>query len=123
MPMISPYATDVVRNTPAEITQVVRLARKYSVEAVETLFKIMTSTRSSDKARLEAANSILDRAMGRAPQLQFNVDLESQREQTLQQVAIMARQVFLEVEKGEVIDVTPEEAVESESDRTGEAVS
>lgn len=122
MSFSSAYTTDIVRNTPAEITKVIRLARKYAPDAIETLFEIMTDPRSSKKVRVDAAQVLLDRAMGRAPQLQFNVDLDAQMEEDRAAVASMARQVFLAVESGEVIDVTEERPLEPERDRAGETI-
>jgi len=43
------------------------LARQHSTEAVETLAKIMKASRS-DRARILAANSLLDRAWGKPTQ-------------------------------------------------------
>ena len=43
------------------------LARQHSTEAVETLAKVMKASRS-DRARILAANSLLDRAWGKPTQ-------------------------------------------------------
>jgi hypothetical protein len=47
---------------------VAKLARIYTVEAIETLAKIMRNDKATDAARVNAANIILDRGHGKAPQ-------------------------------------------------------
>lgn len=47
---------------------VVRLARKYTQSAVNTLHEIMTDPRAMALARVKAADILLDRAWGKAPQ-------------------------------------------------------
>lgn len=48
-------------------------AMSYSIEALHTLYHVMTNS-ESDMARVSAADKILDRAVGKAPQ---NVDVRS----------------------------------------------
>lgn len=43
------------------------LARGYTQEAIQTLYEIMSNRKESAKARVAAANSILDRGWGRPP--------------------------------------------------------
>lgn len=107
------YSGEMVKNTPREIREVIVKARAFAPEAVETLVELMRNPRVSTKVRLDAANSILDRACGRAPQLNFNVDLDSEREQTREQVIAIAREAFLAMERGDVIDI---EVVNDEPD-------
>jgi hypothetical protein len=44
------------------------LARKYTVEAIETLVEIMRDEQSPPAVRVAAANALLDRGHGRPPQ-------------------------------------------------------
>jgi hypothetical protein len=44
------------------------LAQRYTVEAIETLARIMKDTSAPPQARAMAADRLLDRAHGRAPQ-------------------------------------------------------
>lgn len=43
-------------------------AQKHGAKAIETLAKIMSDTKSPVQARVAAANAILDRGYGKAPQ-------------------------------------------------------
>lgn len=110
------YTGEVVKNVPQEIRRVISRAREMAPEALETLFEMMISPRSTAKVRVEAASIILDRALGRAPQLNFNIDLDAEREQTREQVISLARQVFLAAERGEIIEA---EVLDGQSDRSG----
>ena len=110
------YTGEVVKNVPQEIRRVISRAREMAPEALETLFEVMISPRSTAKVRVEAASIILDRALGRAPQLNFNIDMLAEREQTREQVISLARQVFLAVDRGEIIEA---EVLNGESDRSG----
>lgn len=70
---------------PKDKEEISRLARSYSVKAIETLVKIMLGkTRASADAQARAASAILDRAIGKPTQdvdvkgksgLVFNVNL------------------------------------------------
>ena len=51
------------------------LARTHSAEAVQTLAEIMRSRAASNKDRISAANALLDRGFGKAPQ-QVNLDAQ-----------------------------------------------
>ena len=53
------------RKLPEEM---VGLARKHTVEAIETLAKIMQDTKAPAAARVSAASTILDRGWGKAMQ-------------------------------------------------------
>ena len=44
------------------------LARKYTVEAIETLVEIMRDAQCTPAVRVAAANALLDRGHGRPPQ-------------------------------------------------------
>lgn len=110
------YTGEVVKNVPQEIRRVISRAREMAPEALETLFEVMISPRSTAKVRVEAASIILDRALGRAPQLNFNIDMLAEREQTREQVVSLARQVFLAVERGEIIEA---EVLDGQSDSSG----
>jgi hypothetical protein len=52
---------------PKVIREVIDLAREHTTLAIETLAKICKSA-DKDSARVAAANALLDRAWGRAPQ-------------------------------------------------------
>jgi len=51
-----------------EMLEVRELAKAYTREAVETLAAVMRSSKSGATARAIAANSLLDRGHGKAPQ-------------------------------------------------------
>jgi hypothetical protein len=43
------------------------VARRYTVEAIETILDVMRNPEASDAVRVQAANSMLDRGWGRPP--------------------------------------------------------
>src|SRR5918995_414371 len=53
---------------PKTVTKVRELARTYTVQAIETLVEIMQDTSAAPGSRVAAANSLLDRGHGKAPQ-------------------------------------------------------
>lgn len=53
---------------PKEVKEVQDLARAKSVDAIERLAKIMKDDGAPHAAQVAAANSILDRALGKPPQ-------------------------------------------------------
>ncbi len=53
---------------PRTPSQIASLAREHCESMVRTLAKIATSPKSSDSARVAAANALLDRALGKAIQ-------------------------------------------------------
>ena len=53
---------------PAFIAEIQQLARKHTEEAINTLAAIMQDTSLSPAARVSAANVLLDRGYGKAPQ-------------------------------------------------------
>src|SRR5262245_1456267 len=53
---------------PKEIAEVRELARQHMPAAIEALVSIMNNTKASDAARVSAANALLDRGYGKAPQ-------------------------------------------------------
>ncbi len=71
---------------PAGISKTVRhvalLAREYTAEAVRTLAEIMGDPGAPPSARVSAANSILDRGYGKAPQ-KIEVDTNALRDDEL----------------------------------------
>lgn len=115
------YSGDIVKNTPREIKEVVVRARSMAPEALETLYEVMSNPRTSAKVRVDAASVILDRALGRAPQLNFNIDVDSEREQTREQVIAIARQAFLAVERGDVVEIEVPDG-EPDSSPAGEEI-
>jgi hypothetical protein len=63
-----------VKGVPNKATAEIKaIAQPYSAKAVKTLASIM-ETSDSDAARVSAANSILDRAWGKAPQAVHHSD-------------------------------------------------
>jgi len=59
---------------PAIVHEVKELAREHTTEAIQTLVKVMVDETAPPAARVAAANSVLDRGYGRAPQtLDVNV--------------------------------------------------
>jgi hypothetical protein len=53
---------------PKSVTEVRELARTYTVQAIETLVEIMQDTSANPGSRVAAANNLLDRGHGKAPQ-------------------------------------------------------
>src|SRR5262245_324896 len=53
---------------PKVIAEVKELAREHTGEAIQTLVSIMSNPKSAPAARVSAANSLLDRGYGKAPQ-------------------------------------------------------
>jgi hypothetical protein len=53
---------------PKSVAEVRELARTYTVEAIETLVSIMRDTSVAPGSRVAAANNLLDRGHGKAPQ-------------------------------------------------------
>jgi hypothetical protein len=53
---------------PKVVAEVKELARAHTGAAIETLVSIMTNPKSAPAARVSAANSLLDRGYGKAPQ-------------------------------------------------------
>jgi hypothetical protein len=64
---------------PKEIKDVQALARSHTAEAIETLVEIMRNGKP-DRARSAAAELLLDRGWGRAPQ---TIDIPDEREKIL----------------------------------------
>ena len=56
------------RGRPKSVAEVRDLARKYTVEAIETLVEIMRDAQCTPAVRVAAANALLDRGHGRPPQ-------------------------------------------------------
>lgn len=52
---------------PEDVRHVRELARQYTEQAIETLAKVMRSSKS-DSAKVAAVNTILERGWGKAPQ-------------------------------------------------------
>lgn len=62
---------------PKEIGHVVELARQHTEEAIEALVEIVNDrTAGNVRARVTAANALLDRAWGRAPQAVYHGGLD-----------------------------------------------
>jgi hypothetical protein len=53
---------------PKTVPEVRELARTYTVQAIETLVEIMQDTSANPGSRVAAANNLLDRGHGKAPQ-------------------------------------------------------
>ena len=53
---------------PRAVTEIRSLARSYTRTAINVLVGVMSSKDATDAARLAAANAILDRGWGKAPQ-------------------------------------------------------
>ena len=58
---------------PREVSELRKLAREYTKDAIETLAQIMVDVKASEASRIAAANSLLDRGYGRPLQA---VDLD-----------------------------------------------
>lgn len=98
-----------------EVWNVIRNARGKSNEAIEIAYEIMCDDRIRAQDRLKACEIILERGLGKAPQLNVNVDGDTKAGKNA--VAVVARQVFLSLQKGDlqallpdVVDVSFEEA-------------
>ena len=53
---------------PRRDKEVAAIAREHTAEAIRTLLHVMTKPKASDSARVSAAQILLDRGWGRAPQ-------------------------------------------------------
>src|SRR5215471_3141182 len=53
---------------PKVVAEVKQLAREHTAEAIQTLASIMSNPKIAPAARVSAANSLLDRGYGKAPQ-------------------------------------------------------
>lgn len=71
--------------------QVSRLAQKYGPRAIQTLVAIMESDDAPSSARVSAANSLLDRAYGRAPVKVQVEDVQGESAELIRQ-ALAARE-------------------------------
>lgn len=98
-----------------EVWNVIRNARGKSNEAIEIAYEIMCDDRIRAQDRLKACEIILERGLGKAPQLNVTVDGDTKAGKNA--VAVVARQVFLSLQKGDlqallpdVVDVSFEEA-------------
>lgn len=89
-----------------EHRQAETLARQYTKQAIETLASIMTKGKD-DMARLKAAQTILDRGYGRAPQ---SINLQAAQDITV--TIAWATTDRLSYSKGEVIDMPASPALE-----------
>jgi hypothetical protein len=59
---------------PRAVTEIKSLARSHTRTALNVLVGVMRNTRAPPPARIAAANAILDRGWGRAPQAIQNGD-------------------------------------------------
>jgi hypothetical protein len=55
------------RGRAKALVEVTKAAREYTVEAIDTLVKIMRDIKATASARVQAAGIILDRGWGKAP--------------------------------------------------------
>jgi Family of unknown function (DUF5681) len=53
---------------PKVMAELKELAREHTAEAIQTLASIMSNPKSTDAARVAAANALLDRGYGKSPQ-------------------------------------------------------
>jgi len=89
-----------------EVWNVIRNARGKSNEAIEIAYEIMCDDRIRAQDRLKACEIILERGLGKAPQLNVNVDGDTKTGKNA--IAVVARQVFLSIQKGDVQGLLPE---------------
>jgi hypothetical protein len=68
---------------PAVVKEVRELAQQYTVEAIETLANIMQDPSEHASARVHAADIILNRGHGKAPQVIENRNFDSMPEADL----------------------------------------
>lgn len=109
-----PFVAGQVANPlgrPKEVHHVKELARKHTVEAVETLAEIMADKKQKASARVAAANALLDRGYGRAP-LTFDdapEEVQDLREAARRLAFIMNGAILRgDVIDGHAVDVTAE---------------
>lgn len=95
MPTGRPFPKGVSGNPsgrPKEYREVVALAREKSAAAIATLAEIMTNTELRESARVKAAEVLLDRGYGKAPQtVNINTDAMSDEELFSEARAIIMR--------------------------------
>ena len=68
----SDWGTEAIRNgnpggRPRTAHNIQELARKHTIEALDVLVQIMLNEKAPPNARVAAANTLLDRAYGKAP--------------------------------------------------------
>ena len=87
--------------------------REFTFEAVEVLISIMRDDVEDAKTRLKAADMLIDRGWGRAPQALY-VKLEGDDEPTTtvtptrhRIIDALRNQFISDQERGEIIDITP----------------
>ena len=68
---------------PAVVKEVRELAQRYTVQAIETLASIMQDPEEHASARVHAADIILNRGHGKAPQVVENRNFDSMPEADL----------------------------------------
>ena len=75
------------------------LAREHTKEAILTLAEIAKNPKSSDSARVQAANSLLDRAWGRPAQYIETANVDMTLDDILNQVSVKDDEKIIDAEK------------------------
>ena len=108
---------------PKEYQKVKDLAKQYTETAINTLAEIASDTNQPARARVSAADSILNRAWGKpaqtitgpdgesSPQLQINITTDQQTAQQIEQAREQREreQLTRDQDQGTLIDVTPDQ--------------
>jgi len=76
---------------PKAIENIRELARNHTEEAIKTLVEISNNPKSSDSARVQAANALLDRAWGKPTQYNDNLNQNFENRETELSLAIEER--------------------------------
>ena len=122
-----PGASGNKSGRPRQVGYVRQLAQQHTEQAVATLAEICGDESAPARARIAAAEALLDRAYGKpaqaitgpdgesSPQLQIHISTD---QSTAQQIDAARRDRELrEQEQGELIDVTPGEGGRAEGGR------
>lgn len=102
------------RGRPKRDLDVAGLARSYTREAIETLAQIMMDEGAPPAARVSAANSLLDRGFGKAPQsldMNHKMSLEDSFEDFVRQINAGPKAKVIPAVKDELSGADHEQAL------------
>lgn len=97
-----------LRGCSKEVYEAIKFARSKTKEALMVALCLMADETVRPQDRLKACEIILERGLGKAPQLNLNVEA-GDGPAARKAVNVIARQVFLTLKKGEEIDVDSED--------------
>ena len=89
---------------PREIHQALRLARSRSGQAIQVAYNILMDKDEAARDRLKACEIVLERGLGKAPQLNYSINVDEGSEESKAEVAILARQALAAINSGDVAE-------------------